>query len=364
MLAIAAGANAAPSADPGIGEETILLGGTAPLSGASSALAAVARGASAYVAYANARGGVHGRTIAYDVRDDASDPGQADEGTRQLVELEGVFAILDPLGTERNPTTRDYLSARKVPQLFATGFRPSDEVEGWVYGAYLARTRPDARIGVLYQDDLDGRELVAGLMRGLAPASSKLVVTSSHEVFAVDVQSQLAELKASGANVLALFTTPRLARQAYAFASRAGWRPLVVAGSASVSGTAPAAEGAISIAFVKDPADPRWRDDAGVRLYRSIMARYARGANPRDLLHVQGMAVAYETVQLLKAAGKTPTRASVIVRSRRLRDASNPFLLPGITVATSATDRLPVEQAQLQRWSQGRWRGFGGLWRL
>jgi branched-chain amino acid transport system substrate-binding protein len=246
-----------------------------------------------------------------------------------------------------------------VPQLFATGFRPSDEAEGWIYGAYLARTRPDARIGVLYQNDLAGRELVAGLMRGFAPARSKVVVTSSYEASAADVQSQLAELKASGANVLALFATPRLARQAYAFASRLGWRPQLVVGSAS-AGTA--VEGAISISSLKDPADPRWRDDAAVRLYRSIMARYARGANPRDLLHLQGMAAAYETVQLLKAAGKAPTRASVLAQSRRLRDGSNPFLLPGILVATSTVDRFPVEQAQLRRWSQGRWRSFGGLW--
>lgn len=352
MLAIAAGANAAS-------DETILLGGTAPLSGSSSASASAARGAAAYFKYANARGGVHGRSLEYRLVDDASDPAQAVEATRELVEQDEVLAIVDPLGTERNAEVRDYLSGKKAPQLFATGFRPGNEAEGWIYGTYLARTRPEARIGVLYQNDAGGQELVAGLMRGLAPARSKLVVTSSYEATDADVQSQLTELKASGANVLALFATPRLARQAYAFATRLGWRPQIVVGAAS---GATAVEGAISITSLKDPTEPRWRDDAAVRLYRSIMAKYAPGANARDLLHAYGMAAAYETVQVLKAAGKTPARAAVSAQARKLHDASNPFLLPGITVATGRADRFPVEQAQLRRWSKGRWRSFGGLW--
>lgn len=359
VLAIAAGANAASGADPGITDETILVGGTAPLSGRSSEYASAMRGAAAYFKYANARGGVHGRTIAYSVVDDGSDPALAAGATRELVEQDEVFAIVDPLGTKRSAAARDYLSARKVPQLFATGLRPSNEAEGWIYGMYLARTRPDARIGVLYQNDVDGQELVAGLMRGLAPAKSKVVVTSSYEVSAADVQSQLAELKGAGANVLALFATPRLARQAYAFASGLRWRPQFVVGVASGS---TGVEGAISITSLKDPTDARWRDDAAVRLYRSIMAKYARGANARDVLHAYGMAAAYQTVQVLRAAGKTPSRASVIAQTRKLHDASNPFLLPGITVATSGADPFPVEQAQLRRWSRGRWQSFGGLW--
>lgn len=353
LLALAAGASAAP-------EQAILLGGTAPLTGASSASASAARGTAAYFAYVNARGGVRGRPIEYVLVDDQSDPAQALEAVRGLVEQDEVLAVVDPLGTERNAAARDFLRARKVPQLFATPFRPGTEAEGWIYGAYLARTSPDARIGVLYQNDSGGQEAVAGLMRGLAPAKRKVVVTASYEPGAAAVQSQLAELEASGADVLALFTTPRLARQAYAFATRLGWRPQVVVGAAS--GSSPV-EGAISISAVKDPAEPRWRDDAGVRLYRSIMAKHAPGANAKDLLHAYGMAAAYETVQVLKAAGEAPTRAAVDARSRRLRDASNPFLLPGITVATSTFDRFPVDQAQLRRFVQGRWRSFGGLWR-
>ena len=354
LLALASGASAAS-------EEPIVLGGTAPLTGASSASASAARGAAAYFKYVNARGGVHGRSVEYLLVDDASEPAQAVDAARELVEQDEVLAIVDPLGTERSAETRDYLRAMKVPQLFATAFRPGNEAEGWIYGSYLARTKPSARVGVLYESDAVGQELVAGLMRGLAPAKSKLVVTSSYEPGAVDVQPQLAELKVSGVNVLALFATPRIARQAYAFATRLGWRPQFVVGAGSGAGSV---EGAISISSIKDPAEPRWRDDAGVRLYRSIMARYAPGANARDVLHAYGMATAYEAVRVLKAAGATPTRAVVGAQSRKLRDGSNPFLLPGITVSTSAADRFPVEQAQLRRWSQGRWRSFGGLWKI
>ncbi len=355
VLAIAVGANAAAGADPGITDETILLGGTVPL-------ASVARGASAYFEYVNARGGVHGRTITYKPVEDGSDPSLALAATRELVEQDEVLAIFDPLGTDRDPAARAYLGMRKVPQLFAAGFRPGDEAEGWIYGAYVARTRPDARIGVLYRNDVGGQELLAGLMRGLATARSKVVVTAAYEPTAAEVQTQLAELRASGANVLALFAAPRIARQAYGYARRVGWRPQVFVSTSAADGAA-AVEGAISIASVKAPADPRWRDDAAIRLYRSIMARYARGASA-EVLDVYGMAAAYQAVQVLKAAGEAPTRASVTAQSRRLRDAANPFLLPGITVATSGTDRFPVEQAQLRRWSKGRWRSFGGLWRI
>jgi branched-chain amino acid transport system substrate-binding protein len=172
--------------------------------------------------------------------------------------------------------------------------------------------------------------------------------------------------------VLALFTSARLSIQAYAVANGLGWRPFVVTNAAASAATVMAAasqrgtntvvEGSVSIAFLKDPAAPRWRVDAGARLYRSIMSRYARGANARDLGHVYGMALAYETVRLLKAAGRTPTRAAVVEQLTRLRDASNPFLLPGIAIETGPAERFPVEQALLQRWSRGSWTSFGGLW--
>jgi len=387
--AIAAGATASTSADPGITAKTILLGGTSPLSGPAAAYASVARGADAYFKYVNSRGGVNGRTITYKYVDDAYNPVQTVQATRQLVEQDKVFAIFNSLGTEHNAATRDYLNAAKVPQLFVAsgattfgrdykkypwtiGFQPSYAAEGWIYGKYLARTKPGAKVAVLFQNDDYGKDLLAGLKQGIARSKVRVVAAEPYEVTAPDVQSQIAKLKASGANVLALFATPRHAIQGYVFANRLAWRPLIINNAvssasnimtlASEGNTNKAVENSISIVFLKDPTDAKWRTDPAVKLYRSILARHAKGANAKDVYHVYGMAVAYETVKVLKAAGKNLTRASVMAQTRKLNDASNPFLLPGMTIKTSATERFPIEQALLQRWSKGSWKSFGGLW--
>jgi len=387
--AIATGATAASGADPGITAKTILLGGTSPLSGPASAYASVARGANAYFKYANARGGVNGRTISYKIVDDAYNPSQTVTATKQLVEQDKVFAIFNSLGTEQNEAIRPYLNQARVPQLFVAsgattfgrdfkqypwtiGFQPSYRAEGWIYGKYLARTKPGAKIAVLFQNDAYGKDLIAGLKQGIARSKVKVVAAEPYDVTATDVQSQVAKLKSSGANVLALFATPRFAIQGYVFANRLGWRPLIVNNAVSSAsnimtlaaegGTNRAVENSISIVFLKDPTDATWRNDAAMKLYRSIMARHAKGANVKDVYHVYGMAVGYETVKVLKAAGKNLTRAGLAAQLVKLNDASNPFLLPGITIKTSATERFPIEQALLQRWSKGSWKSFGGLW--
>ena len=365
--AIATGASAASSADPGITPTRILLGGVAP------AEAPAARGANAYFKYVNGRGGVNGRSIAYLVADDASDPAAAVQATERLVEQDGVFAVVNAVGTEQNLATRDYLNAAKVPQLFVgsgatafgsdfrrypwtIGFQPSHHAEGWIYGSYVSRARPGAKIAVLYQGGAFGADLLTGLRQGIARTKARVVAAQSVAVTDPDLQAQVTSLKASGASVLALFVAPSDANRAYALANRLGWRPLIVTTAAAK------VEGAVSIAFLKDPTDARWRSDSGLRLYRSLMARFAKGANMNDVDHVYGMAVAYATVRVLKAVGKNPTRAAVIAQTRRLNEASNPFLLPGISIKTSASERFPIEQALLQRWSKGRWTSFGGLW--
>jgi branched-chain amino acid transport system substrate-binding protein len=237
------------------------------------------------------------------------------------------------------------------------GFQPSYRAEGWIYGRYLARTKPGARVGVLVQNDDYGKELLAGLKQGIARSKVKVVATQPFEVTDADVQSQITQLKASRADVLALFARSHHASQGFAIANRLGWRPLTV-----TSGSNKGVEGSISIVFLKDPADAKWRSDAAMKLYRSIMSRFAQGANQMDVNHVHGMAAAYELVKVLRSAGTNPTRASVMAQTRKLTDPSNPFLLPGLTVETSAKERFPIEQAQLQRWSKGRWTSFGGLW--
>jgi branched-chain amino acid transport system substrate-binding protein len=380
---------AGSSADPGITASTIVLGGTSPLTGPAAAYASVARGAKAYLDSVNARGGVARRKFEYKIVDDAYNPAQTVQATRQLVESDNVFAIFNSLGTEHNQAIRDYLNQAKVPQLFAAtgattfgrdaarypwtiGFQPSYQAEGWVYGQYVGRTRKNARIAVLYQNDDYGRDLRAGLKRGLVRSSARIVAEETYNVTDPDVQSQVAKLKATRANVFAIFATPKFAIQSYVYANRLNWRPLIVNNSvsgasnvmllASEGGKNKAVNGSLTLNFLKDPTEARWRNDAGIRQYRSIMSRYAKGANVNDVYHVYGMAVAYETVSLFRRLGANPTRAGLMARARTITSAGNPFLLPGVAVKTGRGDGFPIQQGQLQRWQNGKWVSFGGLW--
>jgi branched-chain amino acid transport system substrate-binding protein len=387
--AAASAGTARRTADPGVTSTSLLLGGTTPLSGTASAYAAVARGADAYLKYVNARGGVFKRKLSYKYVDDAYNPAQTVQATRQLVEQDKVFAIFNSLGTEHNLAIREYLNASKVPQLFVAsgattwgrdaakypqtvGFQPSYQAEGWVYGKYLARTKPRAKVAVLAQNDDYGRDLLVGLKRGIQRSPVRILAAENYEVTASDVQSQIAKLKASGADTLAVFATPKFAIQAYVFANRLGWRPLVINNAvssasnimllASEGGTNKTVNGSVSVVFLKDATDPKWRNDAAMRLYRSIMARYARGANAKDVYHVYGMAVAYTLVDVLNKAGANVTRTGVLRQARALTIPANPFLLPGIQIKTKGADQFPIEQMLLQRWQSGGWRSFGGIW--
>jgi branched-chain amino acid transport system substrate-binding protein len=380
---------AGSTADPGISANTIVLGGTSPLTGPAAAYASVARGAKAYFDFVNSRGGVAKRRFDYRIVDDAYNPAQTIQATRQLVESDKVFAIFNSLGTEHNQAIRDYLNQSKVPQLFVAsgattwgrdapkypwtiGFQPSYQAEGWVYGQYLGRTRKNARIAVLYQNDDYGKDLLAGLKRGLVRSSARIVAQETYDVTAPDVQSQIAKLKASRANVFAIFATPKFAIQSYVFANRLNWRPLMINNSvsgasnimllASEGGKNRAVNGSLTLNFLKDPTDPKWRSDAGMKQYRTIMTRFAKGANQRDVYHVYGMAVAHETVSLFRRLGANPTRAGLMARARSITSAGNPFLLPGVSVKTGRGDNFPVQQGQLQRWQGGKWVPFGGLW--
>jgi branched-chain amino acid transport system substrate-binding protein len=388
-LAALPGAFARSTADPGITPTTILLGGTSPLTGPAAAYASVARGAKAYFDSVNAKGGVSKRKFEYKILDDAYNPATTVQATRQLVEQDKVFAVFNSLGTEHNLAIREYLNQTKVPQLFVAsgattwgrdaakypwtvGFQPSYQAEGWIYGQYVAKTMKRAKIAVLLQNDDYGKDLLGGLKRGLARSGSNVVAAEAYEVTAPDVSSQVAKLKASGANVFAVFATPKFAIQAYVYASRLGWKPLIINNTvssasnimllASEGGKNKAVPGSVTVNFLKDPTDPRWKDDPGTKLYRSIMAKYAKGANVSDVYHVYGMAVAFETVSLFKRLGANPTRAGLIARARSITSAGNPFLLPGISVKTGKGDNFPIQQVQLQRWTKGRWVPFGGLW--
>jgi branched-chain amino acid transport system substrate-binding protein len=391
-LALAAVASGDRAATPGVTPNEIVIGGTIPLTGVASAYKTVGLGAAAYFRYVNAHGGVNKRKIRYIIKDDAYDPGQTMGKTRELVEQDHVFAIFNSLGTEHNLATRPYLNAIKVPQLFVAsgattwgkdykqwpwtiGYQPNYRAEGTIYGRYVARTRPRARVGVLYQNDDYGKDLLAGLRNGLGRKAKLIVSTQGYNVDDPDVKSQIAKLKAARSNTLMVFATPKFAIQSYSFARGLGWRPKVfmnaVSSASNVMGLAALptvagkkqVEGTISMVFLKDPTDPRWRKDRGIKLFRTIMKRY-KGTNPKDVYNVYGMSVAHTFVEALKKAGKNPTRDSIMRAVSHLNIHNDPFLLPGVVVRTTPSDRFPLDQARLERWHKGRWISFGGLFRV
>jgi branched-chain amino acid transport system substrate-binding protein len=389
-LALTAAASGEHASTPGVTANEIVIGGTVPLTLVASAYKTVGLGAAAYFRYVNARGGVNHRKIKYIIKDDQYDPAQTIGKTRELVEQDHVFAIFNSLGTEHNLATRPYLNALKVPQLFVAsgattwgrdskqwpwtiGYQPNYRAEGTIYGRYVARTSPKSRVGVLYQNDDYGKDLLAGLRNGLGKKKKLVVSTQSYNADDPDVKSQVARLKAARVKSLMVFATPQFAIQSYVYARQLGWKPRVymnaVSSASNVMGIAASVagkkqiEGTISIVFLKDPTDPRWAGDRGIRLYRTIMKRY-KGTNPKDVYNVYGMSVAHTFVEALKKAGKNPTRESIMRAARHLNVHNDPFLLPGVVVRTTPGDGFPLDQARLQRYHKGRWRSFGGLFRV
>jgi branched-chain amino acid transport system substrate-binding protein len=371
-------ANAGPVAEPGVPSRTVLLGGTVPLTGAFSNVAGIARGAEAYFRYLNARGGVNGRAIAYRYYDDQGDPSLTAELTRRLVEEDRVFAVFNAAGIKHNLAVRPFLNAVGVPQLFVAsglsdwgvqhgrfpwtmGYQPSYADEGVIYGKHVGHTRPRARIGILFQNDEYGRDLVAGLRRGLGTKAAQIKGREGYAAAERDVSARVARLRARGVDTLMIFASRPHAVQALQALDRLRWRPALFVSHAAAS-TGAVKVGAVSIGFVKDPADSRWRDDPGMELYLRIMRRHLPTVSVRDRHYVYGMAVAFTMVDALRRAGPSLTRRSLLRSATRLHERNNPFLLPGITVRTTPNDRFPIRQAQLERYSSGgRWVAFGGL---
>jgi branched-chain amino acid transport system substrate-binding protein len=380
-LVLGASAVAAPASDPGVTPTSILLGGTVPLTGEAAAFGSVAPGAKAYFDYVNAKGGVNGRKIDYRYYDDVYNPAQTVQLTRKLVEQDRVFAIFGSVGTANNLAIRDYLNVQKVPQLFVAdgsqqigqswrqypwtmGFLMSYRGEGNVYGKTLVRTRPHARIAVLYENTDLGRDMLTGLTRAIAGKGPRVVARQSYEFTGADVSSQIGLLKASGADTLMLFATPRFFIQAVVATHKLGWKPQLYIASVSIEPgimgiaqhNAPElTKGALSIAFVKNPNDPIWAKDPAVALYRTIMRKYDPTGHPTDVYNWYGMTVAWTMVETLRKAGRNLTRASLLRAAQSLDLRSNPFLLPGIRLQTSRTDYRPMQDVFLYRYDNKQW---------
>jgi branched-chain amino acid transport system substrate-binding protein len=385
MIAAVAAA-ALTLATPGVTPTQITLGGTVPLSGPAAAYASVGRGADAYFKYVNSKGGVFGRKVVYKYEDDEFDVAKTILLTRQLVEQDNVLAIFDSVGTEHALAVRPYLNDRKVPQLFvgsgvstlasehkkypwSMGYLPSFAGEGAVYGRYIAAHQPKARIAVLYENSDFGKDMLNGLRRGLR-GKAKIVATQAYEIDDANADSQLAKLKSAGADTLMLFATPKFAIFGFVGSFRLGWHPHVYVTSVSISpdimkiakfgSSQKQVEGAVSIAFVKDPTAKQWARDKAVRLYKTIMKRFLPSAPADDVFNYYGVAVAYTMVDTLKKAGRNLTRASVLRAATHLNE-TNPFLLPGVRIRTTPNDYYPMDTVKLARYHGTHWQFFGSL---
>ncbi len=348
------GAYGRSAGDPGITDDSILLGATVPLTGDEVAYAAVARGAEAYFKYVNSRGGVRGRKI-----------------------QEHVLAV------------RPYLNQARVPQLFVgsgvsalalehrrypwtMGYLPRFAGEGALYGRYIARTRPRARIAVLHENSEYGLDMFTGLRRGLGRRlSTRITAVETYDLTDTDLNSQIARLKASRADTVMIFALPTQTIEAFLAVHKLGWRPRIFVNSVSIdpfvmevvqrNTSKRLVEGAISSSFLKDPTDPALARDPGVRLYRQILRRYLPSAKVKEVAHLYGMAVAYTMVDALRASGAQPTRASLLRAATHLNERSNPFFVRGIAAQTGPDDYYPIERTRMLRFHAGRWRQFGGL---
>ncbi len=387
-LVLGPGAYGRTGADPGVTDTTILIGGTVPLTGDAVAYAAVARGAEAYFKYVNSRGGVRGRKIQYLYLDDAYNPTETVRKTRQLVQDEKVFAIFNSVGTEHVLAVRPYLNQANVPQLFlgsgvsalalehkrypwSMGYLPRFAGEGALYGRYLARTRPRARIAVLHEDSEYGQDMFAGLRRGLGRISTRITAVQTYTLADTDLNAQIARLKASGADTIMIFALPTQTIQAFLAVHKLGWRPRIFVNSVSIdpfvmevvqrNTSKRLVEGALSSSYLKDPTDPALANDTGVKLYKQILRRYLPNAKVKEVAHLYGMAVAFTMVDALRGAGQQPTRKSLLRAATHLNERTNPFFVRGIPVQTGPNDYLPVERTRMLRFHAGRWRQLGGL---
>jgi branched-chain amino acid transport system substrate-binding protein len=370
---------------PGVSDTEIKIGNIMPYSGPASAYGVIGRTEAAYFKKINDAGGINGRKINFISYDDAYSPPKAVEQARKLVESDEVLLIFNSLGTPSNSAIHKYMNAKKVPQLFVAtgatkwndpkgfpwtmGWQPSYQSETQIFAKYLLKEKPDAKIGVLFQNDDYGKDYLKGLKDGLgAKASSMIVMEESYETSEPTIDNHIVKLKASGADVFVNITTPKFAAQAIKKAAEIGWTPTQFLNNVSASvGSVikPAgyesAQNIISAAYVKDVTDPQWHDDAGMREFLAFMERDFPEGNKLDGSTVVGYGVAQTLVQVLKQCGDDLTRDNIMKQAANLKSFRTEVLLPGISINTSATDFAPISQLQLMRFKGEKWELFGDI---
>jgi len=371
--------------DTGATDSEIKIGDTKPYSGPASAYGTIGKAISAYFDKLNAEGGINGRKIKFISLDDGYNPAKTVEQVRKLVEEEEVLFVFNPLGTPSNTAIQKYMNTKKVPQLFVAtgatkwgdyknnpwtmGWQPNYQTEGKIYAAHILETKPNAKIGVLYQNDDYGKDYLKGLEDGLGEKAKTMIVAKvSYEVTDPTVDSQMVTLKSSGADTFFNVTTPKFAAQAIKKAAEIGWKPqhyLNNVSSSVGSVLTPAglenSVGIITTQYGKDPTDPQWDNDKGMQDWKAWMAKYFPSGDVKDASNVYGYGVAMTVAQVLKQCGDNLTRENVMKQAANL-DMTLPTALPGINVKTSPNDYYPIEREQLARFDGKTWKLFGKVY--
>ena len=369
--------------DPGASDAEIRIGNTNPYSGPASAYGTIGKTIAAYFKMLDDQGGINGRKINFISYDDAYSPPKTVEMVRKLVEQDNVLFVFQTLGTPSNTAIHKYMNMKKVPQLhvatgaskwndpknfpWTMGWQPNYQTEARIYAKHILQTKPDVKIGVLYQNDDYGKDYLKGLRDGLGDKAAKMIVAEvSYEVSDPTVDSQIVQLQASGANVFFNVGTPKFAAQAIRKAYDIGWRPVQYLNNVSTSIGAvltPAglekSVGIITTAYLKDYSDAQWANDPAVKRWESFMKKYYPAGDLNDVSNLYGYTVARTLEQVLKQCGDNLTRENVMKQAASMKGQYIDTLLPGITITTSDNDYAPIESVQMQRFNGKRWERFG-----
>ena len=389
-MAVALALSASPALaqkkyDPGATDTEIKIGQTVPFSGPASAYATIGKAQAAYFNMINEQGGVNGRKINLIQYDDAYSPPKAVEQVRKLVESDEVLLTFQIIGTPSNAAVQKYLNAKKVPQLFAAtgaskftdpknfpwtlGFNPNYFVEGRIYGQYILKEHPNAKVGVLYQNDDLGRDYLNGIKAGLGDkAATMIVAEASYEVSDPTIDSQILKLKSAGADLLFSASTPKFAAQTIKKVAELGWKPVHIldinatsVGVVMQPAGLEASKGVISVNYGKDPLDPTWKDDPGMKKYLDFMAKYYPEGDKNSSFNAYGYSTAQLMVHVLKQSGDDLTRANVLKQATNLKNVQLDLALPGIVGTTTPDDYRVNKQLQMMKFNGERWELFGPI---
>ena len=378
-------ASAQKKYDTGATDTEIKIGQTNPFSGPASAYATIGKTQAAYMKMINDQGGVNGRKINLIQYDDAYSPPKAVEQVRKLVESDEVLLTFQLLGTPSNAAVQKYLNTKKVPQLFAAtgaskftdpknfpwtmGFNPNYFVEGRIYGQYIIKEYPNAKIGVLYQNDDLGKDYLNGIKAGLGDKAAKMIVAeASYEVADPTINSQILKIKDAGADLFFSATTPKQAAQAIKKIYELNWKPVHIldinatsVGAVMKPAGLEASKGVISVNYGKDPLDPTWKDDAGMKKYFEFMAKYYPDGDKDLSFNSYGYSTSQLMVYVLQKCGDNLTRENVMKEASNLKNVVLDLALPGIIGNTTPTDYRVNKQLQMMRFNGERWEMFGPI---